>query len=64
MDTCTRCDKKLNPKKIVWLEYDQRTGTYTNEDVPAEFSQGGFAFGADCAEVEKARHKEEQSEQA
>jgi hypothetical protein len=54
---CQRCNKKLNPKKIVWLEYDQRTGTYTDQGVPAEFSQGGFEFGSDCAKVEIARHK-------
>jgi len=53
---CERCGAKLKTHKggeynIIWLEYDQRTGTYTNKEVPAEFSQGGFPFGKDCAKI-------------
>jgi hypothetical protein len=54
---CIRCEAKLADSKIVWLEFDQRTGTYTDKPVPAEFSQGGFPFGKDCAKVEIARHE-------
>lgn len=55
---CTRCEKKLNPNKIEWLELDQRTYTYTHDFVPEEFSQGGFPFGLACAKIELALHKQ------
>ena len=54
---CERCGAKLAGDKIWWLELDQRTGTYTDQEVPAEFSQGGFAFGKDCAKIMLAEHK-------
>lgn len=59
---CERCKKKLAEYRggeynIVWLEYDQRTSTYTDKEVPAEFSQGGFPFGKDCAKVVLAEHE-------
>lgn len=59
---CERCGAKLTTHKggeynVIWLEYDQRTGTYTNKEVPAEFSQGGFPFGKDCAKVVLAEHE-------
>jgi hypothetical protein len=53
---CERCHAKVKFSSIVWLEYDIRTGTYTDLFVPEQYSQGGFVFGADCAEVEKRRH--------
>lgn len=53
---CERCGRKLNPKKTAWLTLDQRTNTYTDQHVPDEFSQGGFEFGSDCAEILKAEH--------
>ena len=53
---CERCKAKLNPDKAVWLELDQRTGTYTDQPVPEEYSQGGFPFGADCARFALAEH--------
>lgn len=53
---CEHCKAKLNPDKAVWLELDQRTGTYTDQPVPEEFSQGGFPFGADCAKNMLAEH--------
>ncbi len=53
---CERCKAKLNPEKAVWLELDQRTGTYTDQPVPEEYSQGGFPFGADCARFALAEH--------
>lgn len=59
---CTRCDAKLAEHRngqynIVWLEYDLRTGTYTDKEVPAEFSQGAFPFGKDCAKVVLSEHE-------
>lgn len=48
-DFCERCGKELDPVKIVWLELDQRTNTFTDQEVPEDFSQGGFSFGPDCA---------------
>lgn len=53
---CERCKAKLNPDMAVWLELDQRTGTYTDQPVPEEYSQGGFPFGADCARFALAEH--------
>lgn len=59
---CERCGEKLNPKKMVWLELDQRTNTYTDGYVSEEVSQGGFTFGRACSvkmlmEHEKAARK-------
>jgi hypothetical protein len=51
---CTRCDRPLNPGQEAWLEFDQRTQTYTKREVPEEESQGVFAFGEDCARRELA----------
>ena len=45
---CTKCGRDITAR-IVWLTFDQRINDYTDEDVPEEFSQGGFAFGEDCA---------------
>jgi hypothetical protein len=53
---CERCGEFLHPDRITWLEYDQRTSTYTDEEVPEKYSQGGFPFGARCAIQEKKRH--------
>ena len=53
---CERCHAKLAFESIWWLELDQRTGTYSLEAVPEEFSQGGFAFGKDCAKIMLAEH--------
>jgi hypothetical protein len=56
-DFCERCGAKLAGDKNWWLELDHRTGTYTDQEVPAEFSQGSFAFGKDCAKIMLAEHK-------
>lgn len=48
---CHRCGEKLNNKRIVWLELDQRDNTFTDKPVPEEFSQGGFSFGVACAKT-------------
>ena len=57
---CKRCGAKLRVQRgeynIVWLEYDIRTGTYTDGEVPSEFSQGGFPFGKDCAKAALGEH--------
>ena len=47
---CTQCGRKLNECETVWLELDQRTGTYHDfKNVPTEWSQGWFVFGKACA---------------
>lgn len=47
---CECCGRKLDPLKIVWLEYDRRDGTYHDfGDIPDEHNQGGFPFGPGCA---------------
>lgn len=46
---CEICGKKLDPNKIVWLNLDRRTNTYTDKELPSQYSQGGFPFGKDCA---------------
>lgn len=61
---CKRCDARLDIRKSVWLLLDQRTGTYTDQDVPDEFSQGAFAFGKNCTETEKRMHTEAAAELA
>lgn len=52
MEYCNRCNEKLDPNKIVWLELDQDTGLYTDGELPeGHTSQGGFAFGRSCAKA-------------
>jgi hypothetical protein len=49
---CECCGKKLNPKKITWLELDMRYGNkyHANEgEIADEDSQGWFPFGSTCA---------------
>lgn len=58
--TCERCGRPLESDRIVWLELDQRTGKYTDAEVPEEFSQGAFAFGVDCAKAELSGYEEDQ----
>lgn len=53
---CRRCNRELAPGTEVWLELDQRFGVYHDfGGVPEDQSQGEFAFGADCAERERAK---------
>jgi hypothetical protein len=47
---CAHCGKPLRGR-FVWLELDQRSGTYTNGDVPPEHSQGAFPIGVSCAKA-------------
>lgn len=48
---CECCGRKLDTKKIVWLELNQNTGLYHAEgELPKEGeSQGWFPFGASCS---------------
>ncbi len=53
-ERCTCCDRPLAPRKIVWLELDQRyyaDGCVYHDfgGVPEERSQGEFPFGPGCA---------------
>lgn len=55
---CECCVRTLNPARTVPLELDQRDDTYHNfGDVPPQYSQGWFDFGAACArkQIAKAR---------
>jgi hypothetical protein len=51
---CTRCNEKLNPKTMVWLELSNTDGKYYPEgELPeGHVSQGGFEFGRACAKSE------------
>lgn len=51
---CQRCNEKLNPKKIVWLELSMTDGNYYEcEKFPSNHeSQGGFSFGSACAKTQ------------
>ena len=49
---CENCDRKLEESKIVWLELSSTDGEYYLEIPEGHISQGGFAFGADCARNE------------
>lgn len=47
---CRCCDRKLDPKKMVWLELSFRTNRwYPGDTCPPAESQGNFPFGAACA---------------
>jgi hypothetical protein len=51
-ETCQRCHKAVEKHKAVWLELNMRTGLYQKPGtVKPKDSQGGFAFGPDCAKV-------------
>lgn len=46
---CTCCNKPIKTE-AVWLELDQRDGSYHGRgDIPADKNQGGFPFGKTCA---------------
>jgi len=56
---CTCCEKPLRGI-VAWLELDQRTNTYHDHGaVPAEKSQGWFAFGRTCAKKLLKAHDDE-----
>jgi hypothetical protein len=54
---CERCNDFLDPKKEVWLTYDQRTNTFTDLEIPEQYSQGGFPFGRACARRALKEHQ-------
>ena len=55
---CTRCGERLDPEKMVWLELDQRSGTYHDSgEIPADQNQGGFTFGSACAKRQRKEHR-------
>lgn len=46
---CTCCNKPIKTE-VVWLELDQRNGSYHDRgDIPGDKNQGGFPFGKICA---------------
>jgi len=49
---CEKCERVLDETKIVWLELSITDGRYYLELPKGHESQGGFAFGADCAAKE------------
>ena len=56
-ELCNECGAVLNPHRIVWLEYDERTDLYHKPGtLPADgLSLGCFAFGRACARAELKR---------
>jgi len=46
---CQKCNELLSPGKEVWLELNKLENLYKDGFVDPEFSQGGFPFGAACA---------------
>jgi len=51
---CERCNEKLNPNKVVWLEFSMTDGNYYKpENFPTNHeSQGGFTFGLSCSKTQ------------
>lgn len=60
-DYCEKCGRPLLADGSVMLELDQRTNTFTDAGVPAEYSQGWFPFGVVCARLEKRKHADRKS---
>lgn len=54
LEFCENCGAELNPEKIVWLELDARTNTFTSLEIPEEHSQGWFPLGKACAKKKLA----------
>ena len=61
---CSKCGKKLNPKKTVWLEYSITDGCVyePNEFPEGHESQGCFEFGQDCAKKVVTRNEQQENE--
>lgn len=53
---CTACGDPLRGD-VVHLKLDSRTGTYTDEYIPAEFFKGVYPFGRICASAARDRHR-------
>lgn len=56
IEVCENCGAELNPERVIWLELDNRTNTFTSLEIPAEYSQGYFPFGKTCARQEEAKN--------
>lgn len=56
---CARCERTLNKMRIVWLEYDQKAGTYHTKLPEGRVSQGFHPFGVACsrAQLKETREK-------
>lgn len=55
---CTCCERDLYGHAFRWLELDQRTQTYhDDQDVPSDRSQGWFPFGLHCAKKKIKEHR-------
>lgn len=52
-ERCYRCNEPLNPARTTYLEFNIRTGAWSDPDasgpLPAAESQGCFPFGRACA---------------
>lgn len=46
---CERCNERLNPETVVWLELSQTDGRYYRTLPRGHKSQGSFPFGRACA---------------
>lgn len=57
---CSKCGKKLNAEKTIWLEYSITDNcVYLPEEFPqGHDSQGWFEFGADCAKKVVTRNEQ------
>lgn len=54
---CTCCKRDLSGHAFRWLELDQRTQTYhDDQNVPPDRSQGWFPFGLTCAKKLVKQH--------
>lgn len=54
---CERCNEKLNPAKVVWLELSNTDNNYYTTIPKGHISQGGFSFGAACAKAQLKQTK-------
>jgi len=59
-DCCSKCGKKLNAEKKVWLELSIDDGcVYYPDEFPQDHeSQGWFEFGTDCAKKVVTRNEQ------
>lgn len=56
---CECCGRKLNPKRMAWLERSFATGRwYKPGECPEAESQGAFPFGIACARKTLAQQEE------
>ncbi len=59
MIDCQRCNNPFAEADVVYLEFDQRTGTHTAQrNIPERHSQGEFPFCKSCGLVEEVLDQE------